>query len=58
MPVYEVSTSAMIHTEQKCTSLAGTDDIVLNDGGSVDIYFAPELPKEVPEKVLDQNHSG
>ncbi len=50
IPVYEVATRAMINTDQKRTSLSSTDDLVKNDDGSVDLYFAPELPKGVPEK--------
>ena len=32
------------------TSLSSTDDLVKNDDGSVDLYFAPTLPKDVPEQ--------
>ena len=50
IPVYEVATRAMINTDQKRTSLSSTDDLVRNDDGSVDLYFAPELPDGVPEQ--------
>ncbi len=50
IPVYEVATRAMINTDQKRTSLSSTDDLVKNDDGSVDLYFAPELPEGVPEQ--------
>ena len=50
IPIYAVATRAFINTDQKRTTFSGTDDLVKNDDGSVDLYFAPELPKDVPEK--------
>ena len=50
IPVYEVATRAMINTDQKRTSLSSTDDLVKNEDGSMDLYFAPELPDGVPEQ--------
>jgi hypothetical protein len=49
IPVYEVSTRAMINAPQQRTSLASTDDLAKNEDGSVDLFFAPELPNGVPE---------
>ena len=47
IPVYEVATRALINTDQKRTSLSSTQELAKNDDGSVDLYFAPKLPKGV-----------
>ena len=58
IPVYEVATRAMINAPQQRTSLSSTDDLVLNDDGSVDLYFAPKLPDGAPEKNWVQTIPG
>lgn len=49
IPVYEVSTRALIQNEQGRTSLSSTREMVANDDGSFDLWFAPDLPDGVPE---------
>ncbi len=49
IPVYEVSTRALIQNDQGRTSLAGNREMVANDDGSFDLWFSPELPAGVPE---------
>jgi hypothetical protein len=39
----------LIQNEQGRTSLASTREMVANDDGSFDLWFAPELPDGVPE---------
>ena len=58
IPVYEVATRAMINTDQRRTSLASTDDLVLNEDGSVDLWFAPELPDGVADSNWVQTIPG
>jgi hypothetical protein len=45
IPVYEVSTRAMINTDQGRASIKSTDDLRRNEDGSVDLYFGPEAPE-------------
>jgi len=45
IPVYEVATRSMIDTDQKKSTLSGTEDLKRNDDGSVDLYFGPEAPE-------------
>lgn len=49
IPVYEVGTRSLIGNGQRST-ISGTDDLERNEDGSLDIYFAPELPEGVSEK--------
>jgi hypothetical protein len=44
IPVYSVSTRSLMNTEQKKSTLSGTDDLRRNDDGSVDLYFGPQSP--------------
>ena len=57
IPVYEAATRSMIANGQRST-LTGTDDLKRNRDGSVDIYFAPELPKGVSEKNWIKTKAG
>ncbi len=50
IPIYEVATRSMIHTDQKKSALSSTQDMQKNADGSVDLYFGPELPEGVSEK--------
>jgi hypothetical protein len=50
IPIYSVSTRSMINTDQKKAVLSSTGDIELNEDGSVDLYFGPELPEGVSKK--------
>jgi hypothetical protein len=50
LPVYEVSTRALMFTDQKKSVLSSTEDLKKNADGSVDLYFGPELPEGVSEK--------
>jgi hypothetical protein len=45
IPVYEVVTRSMINTDQKKSTLSGTDDLRRNADGSVDLYFGPVAPQ-------------
>jgi hypothetical protein len=45
IPVYEAATRSLINTDQKRSTLSGTDDLRKNDDGSVDLYFGPEAPE-------------
>jgi len=45
IPVYETKTRSLIDTDQKKSTLSGTDDLRRNDDGSVDLYFGPEAPE-------------
>ncbi len=58
IPVYEVATRALINTDQQRTSLSSTDALATNDDGSVDLYFAPELPEGVPDSNWLQTIPG
>jgi len=49
IPVYEVATRALINADQQRTSLSSTDELVRNEDGSADLYFAPQLPNGVPK---------
>ncbi len=40
----------MMNTDQKKSTLSSTDDLRMNDDGSVYLYFGPELPEGVSEK--------
>ena len=48
IPVYDVTRRAMINNGQRST-ISGTDNLTRNADGSVDIYFAPQLPQGVSE---------
>ncbi len=50
LPVYEVSTRALMFTDQKKSVLSSTEDLKKNADGSVDLYFGPELPEGVSER--------
>ena len=45
IPLYDVSTRSLIDTDQKRSTLSGTDELIQNDDGPVDLYFGPEPPK-------------
>lgn len=49
IPVYQVSTRALIQNDQRRTSLASTDELAKDPDGSVNLWFAPKLPGGVPE---------
>ena len=58
LPVYEVATRALIHTDQKRSVLSSTEQLKKNADGSVDIYFAPKLPEGISEKNWIKTESG
>jgi hypothetical protein len=45
IPVYEVATRSLIDTDQKKSTLSGTDALRKNEDGSVDLYFGPAAPE-------------
>ena len=45
IPVYSVSTRAMIDTDQGRYTFTGHDDFTRNKDGSVELYFGPKAPK-------------
>ena len=45
IPVYEAVTRSLINTDQRRSTLSGTDDLKKNADGSVDLYFGPEAPE-------------
>ncbi len=45
IPVYEAATRSLINTDQKKSTLSGTEDLIRNADGSVDLYFGPEAPE-------------
>ena len=45
IPVYEAATRLLINTDQKKSTLSGTDDLRKNADGSVDLYFGPVAPE-------------
>lgn len=49
IPVYEVRSRVSIQNDQGRTSWAGNREMVANDDGAFDLWFAPELPEGVPE---------
>jgi hypothetical protein len=58
IPVYQVSTRALIQNEQGRTSLSSTREMVANEDGSFDLWFAPALPEGVPESNWVQTIPG
>ena len=58
IPIYEVSTRALIQNDQGRTSLASTRELTANEDGSYDLWFAPELPDGVPESNWVQTIPG
>ena len=45
IPVYDVKRRSMIMTDQNKPTLSGTDDLITNANGSIDIYFGPKAPE-------------
>ena len=45
IPLYEAATRSLINTDQKKSTLSGTEDLIRNADGSVDLYFGPEAPE-------------
>ena len=46
VPVYSNATRSLIDTDQKRPTRSSTDDgLVVNEDGSVDVYFGPEAPE-------------
>jgi len=52
IPVYDVERRAMIRTDQNRPALSGTDDLIKNTDGSIDIYFGPEAPDEYEQNWI------
>ena len=50
IPIYEVATRSMIHTDQKKSALSCTQDLKRNADCSVELYFGLELPESVSDK--------
>jgi hypothetical protein len=44
IPVYSNKTRSLINAEQKRPTRASTDNLVIKDDGSVDVYFGPSAP--------------
>jgi hypothetical protein len=47
--LYDASNSSGLDNGQPFPSIGSLDELEYNDDGSVDLYFAPELPAGVPE---------
>ena len=47
--LYDVSNASGLKNEQPFPSVGSLDKLKYNDDGSVDLYFAPELPKGAPQ---------
>ena len=47
--IYSAFDAAGLDNSQKFPSLNSLDDLFVNDDGSVDFYFGPELPEDAPE---------
>ena len=45
IPVYSNKTRSLINAEQKRPTRSSTDDLLVNDDGSVDVYFGPTAPE-------------
>ena len=45
VPVYSNKTRSLINTKQKRPTRSSTDDLLVNDDGSVDVYFGPTAPE-------------
>lgn len=45
VPVYSNKTRSLINAEQKRPTRSSTDDLLVNDDGSVDVFFGPEAPQ-------------
>ena len=56
--VYDNTTRSMINNKQDRIGRGSTDDIKLNDDGSVDLYFGANLPKDAPESNWVQTNEG
>ncbi len=52
IPVYEVKTRSLINTDQRRPTLSSMDDLITNDDGSVDLYFAPEPPDDFEQNWI------
>ena len=46
---YNVVDGTMPETPQLMPSINGMNDVMINEDGSIDIWFAPELPSDVPD---------
>ena len=55
---YNMTDGTMAETPQLLPSINGYDDIETNQDGSIDLYFAPEKPGDVPEFELDPDRQG
>ena len=47
--VYDALNSSGLDNGQAYPSIGSLDDLKYNDDGSIDLFFAPELPEGVPE---------
>jgi len=47
--LYDASNSSGLQNGQQFPSIGSLDDLTYNEDGSVDLYFAPELPDGAPE---------
>ena len=45
IPVYSNKTRSLINAEQKRPTRSSTDELLVNDDGSVDVYFGPTAPE-------------
>jgi hypothetical protein len=55
---YNITDGTMVEAPQLMPSINGLNDVATNTDGSVDLWFAPEKPKDVPESNWIQTVSG
>ena len=55
---YNVTDGTMPETPQLLPSINSYNDVATNQDGSIDLYFAPEKPGEVPESNWIQTVDG
>ena len=51
-------TCSMIVKEQKRPGLGSSDEIKVNDDGTIDLYYRPEPPEGAPESNWIQTNKG
>jgi len=49
LTLYDASNASGLQNGQPFPSIGSLDDLKYNEDGSIDLYFAPELPKGAPE---------
>ena len=58
MTAYNVTDGTMPETAQLLPSINGFNNVATNSDGTVDIWFAPEKPADVPQSNWIQTVSG